>query len=456
MMSLRLPKRSATATSSKYAPLGLRDLPFPINAVLNPYSPDPRTNGSIYAENIAEEAIEKFEHLLIRPDDFLNRARLAYLWAKGDRETGRGIGKTALLRYFRQRINKDWGETEFGGELSAVVVYVSFPHQVDRRFIEQLSLSALVDVCKIGVLDASRALLRSEQLGEEVTEKVVGEEGEGNTANLLNDSILEAHSITPAKLDEDIAEKLVAEGINRNVAEALAKGEFETFLRSMRKDHSLEPFYVPRDTKILDFSRQFLFNDIVLYLRASGFAGGYLFIDDIENLVDQMARRDRIEFAKEFGLCTVRPGYANTAFNFFSSVLTTHQHAATGLSQAWGDAGLSAVARLDPTSPNSVELGFPSKDQGRELIIAHLDYYRLNAEDKGSIKPFSDEGMNALLGENREVVHPRELLSRAASVVLHAVENNLTTIDAACVQAAASSVVSIATPDFTEGIDEAI
>jgi hypothetical protein len=95
----------------------------------------------------------------------------------------------------------------------------------------------------------------------------------------------------------------------------------------MRRDGALEPLYVPRDTKILDYSRTLLFNDIVRYLRAAGYGGGYLFIDDIENLVDQMARRERIEFAKEFGLCTVRPGYANTEYRFFSNVLTTHQQA---------------------------------------------------------------------------------------------------------------------------------
>ena len=109
-----------------YEVLGLRDLPFPTEAVLNPYSHDERKNGMIYAENIVREQIEKFERLLIRPDDFTNRVRLAYLWSKGDQESGRGMGKTALLRYFRQRINKDWGASEFEGRFSAVVVYVAF------------------------------------------------------------------------------------------------------------------------------------------------------------------------------------------------------------------------------------------------------------------------------------------------------------------------------------------
>jgi|SRR5882724_8797829 len=146
-MPIVIPIRSQKAVSSRYEPLGLRDLPFPTDPVINPYNDDPRKNGGIYAESAAKEAIEKFERLLICPNDFFNRARLAYLWSKGDRETGRGVGKTALLRYFRHRINQDWGGTEFGGKFSACVLYVSFPVQVDRRYIEQLALSALVDSC---------------------------------------------------------------------------------------------------------------------------------------------------------------------------------------------------------------------------------------------------------------------------------------------------------------------
>jgi hypothetical protein len=456
-MSLVLPKRGGAAIPSKYEPLGLRDLPFPANAVLNPYSSDERNNGTIYAESIARDAIDKFQRLLIRPDDFTNRARLAYLWSKGDRETGRGTGKTALLRYFRQRINKDWGQTEFNGQFSAVVVYVAFQQQVDRRYMEQLALSGLVDVCRSGVLDASRAALRLGQLSDEDAEKILaGEDGEQHSEHLLKDSIFEQHGLTPAKIDETIAEQLIADGVGAEAALALAKGEFEQYLRGMRKDGSLEPLYVPRDTKVLDYSRHLLFTDMVLYLRAAGFAGGYLFIDDIENLVDQMTRKHRLEFAKEFALCTVRPGYANTAYNFFSCVLTTHQQASIGLAQAWGDAGLSAIAQLDPESPNSVELAFPSKDQGRELIVAHLDHFRSNPAERGSIKPFTDDGIESLIGGDRGTVHPRRLLSRAASIVQHAVENGFTSIDAACVESAGSSAAPVVTPDFTDGIDDAL
>ena len=300
MAQLNLPKKSTVPAGSIYAPLGLKDMPFPSNGFVNPHSDNPRINGAIYATSTAKSAIDKFERLLIRPDDFPNRAQLAYLWAKGDNETGRGVGKTALLQYFRQRINHDWGNTEFSGKFSAAVVYVGFKNQVDRRYMEQLALSGLVDVCKNGVLRASRAVLRLNALPEDKSTLILEDDslGEAGAENLLKDELFTKHGVAPAKLDEEVANTLVSGGVQAAVARELAKGTFENYLRSMRKDQQLDPLYVPRDTKILDYSRTLLFDDIVNYLRAAGYGGGYLFIDDIENLVDKMARKERIEFAK--------------------------------------------------------------------------------------------------------------------------------------------------------------
>lgn len=452
-----LPRRSSESTQrvpSAYESLGLKNLPFPREPVANPYSDDPRLNGTIYADSPVKAKIEQFEQLLILPDDFLNRANLAYLWAKGDQQSGRGMGKTALLRYFRQRINKDWGYTEFSGRFSAVVVYVSFPGQVDRRHMEQLALSALVDICKSGVLDASRANLRLEAISQEKADAILKSSIGRDEVEVLNDDDeLQTHGVDVEKLDESIARRLIKEGVEEQASIALAKGNFEEYLKSFRKDGSLQPLYVPRDTKILDYSRRLLFDDLVKYFRAAGFGGGYLFVDDIENLVDQMARKQQIEFAKEFAICTVRPGYANTAYKFFSSVLTTHQQASVKLAQAWADAGLAAIAQLSPTSPNSVELPLPSPDQAREIIVAHLDYYRTSEVDKGTIKPFTEDGLNALL-KNRQL--PRLFLADAAKVIAYAIQNGATAIDAAIVNAATEGSSSLPAIDFTEGIDDAL
>ena len=107
---LRLPQRPAQPATSPYEKLGLQDLPFATEPLIDPNSIDPRRNGAIFAASSVQAEIEKFERLLIRPSDFGNRVKLASLWAKGQAYQGRGMGKTALLRYFQRRINPDWGD----------------------------------------------------------------------------------------------------------------------------------------------------------------------------------------------------------------------------------------------------------------------------------------------------------------------------------------------------------
>ena len=450
---LNLPRRQTAPIASPYERLGLTDLPFPPEPLLNPYSNDPRRNGSIYAQSPVQDAIEKFERLLIPPDDFLNRARIASLWAAGDSISGRGMGKTALLRFFQQRINSDWGLTQFDGQFSAAVIYVAFPEQVDRRWMEQLAWAALVDTCQNGVLDASRFALRREFLTDDQVMSVVDDNGNTDWSRLLNNAVLADKGISAAELDYRVEAQLLEEGVERGPARALATGTFEEFLRNLRRDGNLRPYYIPRDAKGLDYARTLFFNDIVRYLRSAGFAGGYLFVDDIENLTDQMARRHRLEFAKEFGLFTVRPGYANTEYGFFSCVLTTHQQSVTGISQAWSEAGLAAMARLDPGAPTSVEPPLPTPDQASAIVIAHLDYYRVDDEDNGTIKPFTEDGLQALVGISQ---HPRILLANGAHIVMRAVQGDSTYIDARMVEEALSGVVSPTVPDYTEGLEGAI
>lgn len=450
---LNLPQRPAQQAGSMYQPLGFKDLPFSTNPVLNPYSHDPRLNGMIYAEAPVQDAINKFERLLIRPTDFNNRVKMASVWAAGDVQSGRGMGKTALLRFFRQRINSDWGYTEFSGNYSALVIYASFPSAVDRRWMEQLAWAALVDTCRSGVLDAARAALRRDVLSDDQIATVVNTDKGDNWGNLLDNQVLETNGISSAYLDAAVEDNLRSAGVEAGPAGALARGSFQNFLSDLRRDHQLEPYYVPRDTKGLDYSRGLFFNDIVRYLRAAGFAGGYLFVDDIENLTDQMARRHRLEFAKEFGQCMVRPGYANTEYSFFSCVLTTHQQSASALAAAWSEAGLVAMARLDPGAPTSVELPEPTPDQAREIIVAHLDYFRIDSADNGNITPFTEDGLEALVSKNRR---PRDLLSTAANLVQQAAERGMVSIDAKAVEQVMAGDVPVGSTDYTEGLDAAI
>src|SRR5947208_11596156 len=155
-----LPMKSGTSpTVNHYKGLGLTNNPFPSDPIIRPRSKDRRTNGAIFADGCRKEVISRFEKLLLRGTDFENRARIALLWSAGDKVTGRGTGKTALLRHFQHRINRDWGATEFK-QFNAAVIYVCFPDQVDRLFSEQLAWAALLDADESGLIRAGSAMLR--------------------------------------------------------------------------------------------------------------------------------------------------------------------------------------------------------------------------------------------------------------------------------------------------------
>lgn len=448
---LNLPRRPSQPTTSPYEKLGLRDLPFATEPLIDPNSIDPRRNGAIFATSSVQAEIEKFERLLIRPTDFSNRVKLASLWAKGESYQGRGMGKTALLRYFQRRINRDWGYEVFDGQFSAVVVYVAFPDQVDRRWMEQLAWAALVNVCEDGVLMASRAALRRDVMTDNEVDAIINFGGTSRLDNLLDDTILDAVGIKPNDVDGKIEHLLMGEGVTRAAAQALAKGDFGGFLEGLRRDGELRPYYVPRDTKGLDYACNLFFNDVVRYLRAAGFAGGYLFVDDVENLTDQMRPRHQLEFVKALGICTVRPGYANSAYGFFSCVLTTHHDVVQRLSRAWDEAGLSSFARLEPDAPTSVELPLPTPAQATAIITSHLDYYRLDHGEDGSIKPFTDGGLSALM---QKAQLPRELLSNAAHACMLAAQKGVSAIDAQLVTEATDSQFVQTATDYTAGLSD--
>ena len=207
----------------------------------------------------------------------------------------------------------------------------------------------------------------------------------------------------------------------------------------MRKDQQFDPLYVPRDTKILDYSRTLLFDDIVNYLRAAGYGGGYLFIDDIENLVDKMVRKDRIQFAKELAL----HGSSGLREHRIPILLLRSDHSPATSDRALdglGEAGLARWAGWIQTRPTLSNCRFRARIKARGIMIAHLDFYRTNSEENGSIKPFTDDGMDALLAGPASV-HPRKALAKAANVVQYAADKKLTFIDAEAVITAAEGLI---------------
>src|SRR5438132_1175079 len=240
-----------------YEGLALTNNPFPGDPVIRPRSKDPRTNGAIFADGCRKEVISRFEKLLLRGADFENRARMALLWSEGDKETGRGTGKTALLRHFQHRVNRDWGATEFK-QFNAAVIYVCFPDQIDRLFSEQLAWAALLEAEESGLIRAGCAMLRlaeiqkrwpnkSDTLLKEM--KRAETEGRDSVDVLFDDKVFAGAGLVVDDVLSAVIEHLTDAEVKTAVAEALAAADLTGHLRSFRKDGEVRPYYVQRETK---------------------------------------------------------------------------------------------------------------------------------------------------------------------------------------------------------------
>jgi hypothetical protein len=355
----------------------------------------------------------------------------------GDKESGRGTGKTALLRHFQHRINHDWGQTEFS-KFSAAVIYVAFPDQVDRLYSEQMAWAALLDAHDSGLIKGAAAALRLNEIERrwpQLHSAVMAKVSEFENASkdpvdvLFDQNELAACGLKPEDVLEAAVERLVDVEVEGSIAEAFASNALDSHLKKFRRDGLLRPYWAPRDTKGLIASRQIFLDEMVKFLDEAGFAGTYLFVDDVENLTDQMANKEAIEFAKELGQAFLRPGRAASDRRYFTTVLTAHQQSATKLARGWSEAGLQAVARLDPGADTSIRVPLPSEDGALEMLAAYITHFRSEGPSVDRLHPFSDAAARKLVQGVQPALHPRTFLQKAHYVIKTAANDELDAVD---------------------------
>ena len=356
----------------------LKENPFPVDAVLNPYSSNPKINGTIFAEEARQETIKNFEGMFVRDPHFEDRERIGWLWAKGDIAIGRGMGKTALLVYFKHKINKDWGYSYTEDKSKKLcAIYIS-SREIKDYLLEHMSLLGL--------------------------------------RSCIDDNIYSEieHSASFSELKKA--------GVNQAFAKHIALGTIEEYLASFRKDRQIKhPIpRPPRDTLLLTKAPEFFLNQTILALRAAGFIGGFLFVDDIENFTDIPGYKHLEVFAKDFGNAFLRGAFAQATERFLTVTLTTHQTSAYKFASAWRASGLASAYPIEVGGPTSVEVPKPDIESCREIVKAYLDYYRLPGSSPPlPFYPFADKSVDAAISANQ--LHPRKFLSsmhRIASLAL--------------------------------------
>jgi len=368
-----------------YKKYGLKDNPFPKGgAILKPESDDPRENGKIFSVDARKKEINEFEEKFIgKNTSFDDRIRCGFLWAEGDRTTGRGMGKTALAVCMKHKINDGYGKTYFEGKIKFFCSYVSFKQQLKSR-----------------VVFLYKEALRS----------------------FIKDGLFSHISSCVSK------DALVNAGVQEDFAEAVASNRVKDYLESLSR-YKLEEMSTAWDQKFLVKLPDLFLNQTVRCLKVAGFKGGILLIDDIENLTDISTRAEIENFIKDFGIAFFRAGNEASNSNFFTIIITTHQQSAQKISQAWTVAGLSASFPLAPGGHASVLTRKPDNIQCLDMIKQYLKYYRdpsFTLPDE--FYPFKRDAIETVIQDCD--FHPRRFLSWLCRITTEALNKDKNEITA--------------------------
>lgn len=364
-----------------YKIYGLKENPFPKGgAILKPESDDPRENGSIFSVNARKEEIEDFERKFIgTATSFYDRLRCGFLWAEGDRVSGRGMGKTALAVYMKHKINDGYGNNYFGGKQKIFCSYISFSQQM---------------VAKTG-------LFFQEALN-----------------SLIKDKIFEELLKITNK------DSLVKSGVDIRFAEAIINNSVRKYLEDEILRHPLEIRLAAKDWRVDPLLKDIFLNQTTRCLKAAGFIGGILLVDDIENLTDKSTPKEIETFIKDFGLSFFRSGNEACNSNFYTLIFTTHQQSAQKISQAWTVAGLSASFPLVPGGHASLLARKPDLKQAIDIVSQYIKTYREPSFSPPSdYHPFTIDALETVIRECD--YHPRRFLSRFNRIIVEGVSKGV-------------------------------
>lgn len=359
-----------------YEDYGLKSNPFPRGgAILKPESSDPRENGSIFSVDARAEEIREFEEKFVgTKTTFEDRIRCGFLWAEGDRTTGRGMGKTALAIYMKHKINDGYGKRYFGGGSKFFCSYISFSEQM---------------VAKIGLF--FQEVLNS----------------------LLKDGIFVEVS------NRTNADMLRMSGVDFWFAEALANNSARNHLEKILR-HPLDLRLPARDWRYDPILKETFLNHTTRALKAAGFDGGILLVDDIENLTDRSPPRRIETFIKDFGISFFRAGNEASNSGFYTIILTTHQQSAQKINRAWTVAGLSASYPIVPGGYASLLTQKPDMEECVGIVVQHLKFFREPSfTPPNGFFPFEKEAVETVI-QNSDF-HPRRFLSRFNRIIVEAV-----------------------------------
>jgi hypothetical protein len=401
----------------------LKRVPFPSVSYVSYASKDPLINGSVFARELRERELNQIRHELLLEGFPQQVKRWNWIWARKNMGNSLGMGKTALMAYVCDQINKDFGESFFGHAANWLALYV--PVQPGTRTMDDIAAFALDSFC-----DDARGYSLEQRLVARLRHRVIvqnrSRQYPSNLAGIvwhrfLSDAWLTQQGIARATLDADVEQLLQASRVSPKVAKALATGNLRDYLVSLNGSPHLIPVNTGFRTKALGI----LLNDIACAAAAAMIAKLTILLDDFYFVVRALQPAEREPIAAKVRKVAVDGPYESVKQQgLFNWIAVMHTQTAHTFEDAWKKAGMNTHAPLrweDRDNPSVVLRGF-SVQQGGVLLREYLRA-KVNRLPQASseVYPFTESALDAIaqaVGERDQspgdnTIVPRGLLDTA-------------------------------------------
>ncbi len=398
----------------------LRENPFPPEAIVSWGGNDPRSNGSLYDEEVFKERYEEgVIKFIVNPID--THTKFHFLWSLGSGDEARGFGKTATLHYLARSVNRDLGYR--------ILTTHDFD-EMEARETPILAAMATFDTQKVttlaGVsLEHVRYLVQEDDGGDrplsrvrERLKKMLAERAVAGQAPPEEDDAWLAGRITDRITETELAIRGKTIGaIDKKFVQHFANGDF----RQLQQ-------YLSAATPRIGYE---LLHTVFVMARATGVRRVFLLIDQVEDFAsaDVPKKRRHMEVERFRDLAIETQPFGEMA----SYVLTMHPAAAYTIEEYWSLARLPKMdfANRQNERVTVVLKALETPDQVARLLRCYLDAYRVGTPPD-PLFPLTMDGIELIrrLAGGR----PGEILRRANRLIDDGAANQTPLIDGAAVK----------------------
>jgi len=352
---------------STYSDYYLRDNPFPVAPILDPYSEKAQLNGTIYNPDIMAGEIESFRSKIAR------RPPLIYIENK---VFERGVGKSALLVQQWRQLQKRNDITSVYVRSGQKLMPTDFAaHLVNRWHHDQYLWSVVLRVLTTYVEQTPHG---------EIT--LAGAKRFCETfprLPLRGLSLPNFNVFNPDRLINDLAAWAY-----RQVGDTLHYDLALVFFQSYLSDPRTFPDAYPAVLRKHKWDNIAMLAAVYRLLRLAGYDYNYLFFDQFEDVVHGLSGKSLLTFSAEMRR------FIEASIGQATVVVTLHPGAALALDSP--DA--VAITSIAPRDERHVVEVRPLAREGANLLChTYLDYFRLpDLPPPNPLYPFTNEAIELI------------------------------------------------------------